>query len=47
MRIFTRIKNLPMQDLLSADGWLNRMVTATNDFLWTYILIAVLIGCAL
>ena len=33
--------------LLAADGWLNRVVTATNDFLWTYILIAVLIGCAL
>ena len=36
-----------MSDLFSADSWLNRVVTASNDFLWTYILIAVLIGCAL
>lgn len=36
-----------MDTLFSADGWLNRMVTTANDFLWTYILIAVLIGCAL
>ena len=36
-----------MNDLFSADGWLNRVVTASNDFLWTYILIALLIGCAL
>ncbi|MBQ3742550.1 MAG: alanine:cation symporter family protein [Bacteroidales bacterium] len=36
-----------MLDVFSADGWLNRAVTVSNDFLWTYILIAVLIGCAL
>lgn len=36
-----------MPDIFSADGWLNRVVAASNDFLWTYILIAVLIGCAL
>lgn len=36
-----------MSDIFAADGWLNRVVTASNDFLWTYILIAVLIGCAL
>lgn len=36
-----------MSDIFSADGWLNRVVTASNDFLWTYILVAVLVGCAL
>ena len=36
-----------MSDIFAPDGWLNRVVTASNDFLWTYILIAVLIGCAL
>ena len=36
-----------MPDIFSADSWLNRVITASNDFLWTYILIAVLIGCAL
>jgi len=36
-----------MSDVFSADGWLNRVVTASNDFIWTYILVAVLIGCAL
>jgi len=36
-----------MNDIFSADGWLNRVVAATNDFIWTYILIAVLVGCAL
>ena len=36
-----------MTEIFSAEGWLNRVVTASNDFLWTYILIAVLIGCAL
>ena len=36
-----------MSVIFSPDGWLNRVVTASNDFLWTYILIAVLIGCAL
>ena len=36
-----------MGSIFSADGWLNRTVTAAGDFLWTYILLAVLIGCAL
>jgi len=36
-----------MGSLFSADGGLNRAVTAAGDFLWTYILLAVLIGCAL
>jgi len=36
-----------MDGIFTADGWLNRVVSASNDFLWTYILIAVLIGCAL
>ena len=36
-----------MSDLFSADGCLGRVVAASSDFLWTYILIAVLIGCAL
>ena len=36
-----------MADLFSSDGWLAKTVAASSDFLWTYILIAVLIGCAL
>ena len=36
-----------MADLFSSDGWLGRIAAASSDFLWTYILIAVLIGCAL
>ena len=36
-----------MDDLFSADGWLNRVVSASSDFIWSYILIAVLVGCAL
>ena len=36
-----------MSDIFAADGWLNHVVTASNDFLWTYVLIAVLIGCSL
>lgn len=36
-----------MSDIFAADGWLNRVVTASNDFLWTYVLIAVLFGCSL
>jgi len=36
-----------MDKLFSADGWLNLAITSANDFLWTYILIAVLVGCAL
>ncbi|MCR5709754.1 MAG: alanine:cation symporter family protein [Bacteroidales bacterium] len=36
-----------MEGIFSADGRLNRIITASNDFLWTWILIAVLISCAL
>ena len=36
-----------MDDLFSADGWLNRVVSASSDFIWSYILIVVLVGCAL
>ena len=46
MYIYTHIYT-SMPDIFSADGWFNRVVTASNDFLWTYILIALLIGCAL
>ncbi|MBR0223768.1 MAG: alanine:cation symporter family protein [Bacteroidales bacterium] len=35
-----------MSDLFSTDSWLGRLITVSSDFLWTYILIAVLIGCA-
>ena len=36
-----------MTSLFSPDGWLNTTITHVNDFLWTYILIAVLIGCGI
>lgn len=36
-----------MSDLFSSDSWLNMIITEVNDFLWTYILIAVLVGCGL
>ena len=36
-----------MSDLFSSDSWLNMIITEINDFLWTYILIAVLVGCGL
>ncbi|MCQ2147185.1 MAG: alanine:cation symporter family protein [Bacteroidales bacterium] len=36
-----------MDAIFAADGWLNGAITSANDFLWTYILIAALIGCAL
>ncbi|MCH5174089.1 MAG: alanine:cation symporter family protein [Bacteroidales bacterium] len=36
-----------MPAFFSADGWLARAAAASSDFLWTYILIAVLVGCAL
>ena len=35
-----------MTDFFSADGWLNTVVTSINNVLWTYILVALLIGCA-
>ena len=36
-----------MGDIFSADGWLNGVVTMLQDYIWTYVLIAVLLGCAL
>lgn len=36
-----------MSDIFSSDSWLNKIITEVNDFLWTYILIAVLVGCGL
>ena len=36
-----------MSDIFSSDSWLNMIITEINDFLWTYILIAVLVGCGL
>lgn len=35
------------ESLFSAEGWLNRSITAANDVVWTYVLIAALLGCAL
>lgn len=35
-----------MDSWLSPDGWLNRLVTTVSDALWAYLLIGVLIGCA-
>ena len=36
-----------MPDFFSSDGWAGRLISAAGDFLWTYILVAVLVGCAL
>ena len=36
-----------MSNIFSSDSWLNMIITEINDFLWTYILIAVLVGCGL
>lgn len=36
-----------MEELFSADGWLNTTVTAINDALWTYLLIGALVICGL
>lgn len=36
-----------MSDIFSSDSWLNMIITEVNDFLWTYILIVVLVGCGL
>lgn len=36
-----------MSDIFSSDSWLNIIISEVNDFLWTYILIAVLVGCGL
>lgn len=35
-----------MNELLSPDGWFNRVLTMMNDALWTYLLIGMLIICA-
>lgn len=34
-------------NLFSADGWLNQSITDVNNILWTYVVLALLIGCAL
>lgn len=36
-----------MTEIFSADGWLNTFVSGINNILWTYILVAVLIACAI
>ena len=36
-----------MTDFFSSSGWLNTVITSLNDFMWTYILIGVLICCGL
>ena len=35
------------ENIFSADGWLNQSITDFNDVLWTYIVLVLLIGCAL
>ncbi len=36
-----------MNGFFSASGWLNTQILAVNNFIWSYILVAALIGCAL
>lgn len=36
-----------MVDIFSSESWLNIFITSINNFLWTYILVAVLICCGL
>ena len=36
-----------MIELFSADGWLNQSIVSVNYFIWSYILVAALIICAL
>lgn len=36
-----------MTELFSADGWLNTNILSVNNFLWSYVLVAALILCAL
>lgn len=36
-----------MTGFFSADGWLNTFISGINNILWTYILVAVLIACAI
>lgn len=38
---------MQLTDIFSAEGWLCQSVNAASDALWAYVLIAVLIGCAL
>ena len=35
-----------MNEVFASDGWLNAVITAIDDALWTYLLIGVLIVCA-
>jgi AGCS family alanine or glycine:cation symporter len=34
-------------DIFASDGWLTMAITSVNDFIWTYILIILLVGCGL
>lgn len=34
-------------DIFASDGWLTMAITSLNDFVWTYILIILLVGCGL
>ncbi len=34
-------------DIFASDGWLTMAITSVNDFVWTYILIILLVGCGL
>ena len=36
-----------MNDIFASDSWLNIAITQVNDFLWTYILIGILIVCGI
>lgn len=36
-----------VENLFSADGWLNQTITSFNNVMWTYVVLALLIGCAL
>ena len=36
-----------MKEIFSADGWLNSSIVSINDFLWSYLLVAGLVACAL
>lgn len=43
-----QINTRPMYDqIFAADGWLNTAVSSINNYLWTYVVVALLIGCAL
>ena len=36
-----------MTEIFAANGWLNTAISQINNVLWTYILVAVLIACAI